>query len=152
MGNLLRFFLAILSVGVLFSSVYAKEVKIGVVMPMSGPIGAYGQSAYKGVELANEMEPTLKDGSKIKLILLDNKSDKIESANAMQKLVSSDKVSAVIGALTSTNTMAITKIAGQNRTPMVAPVATNILVTKNRKYANRVCFSDAFQGEVAANL
>jgi branched-chain amino acid transport system substrate-binding protein len=139
--------------GALASSVaLAGEVKIGVVMPMSGPIGAYGQSAYKGVELINEMKPTLKNGDKIKLILLDNKSDKIESANAMQKLVSAENVSAVIGALTSTNTMAITKIAGQNRTPMVAPVATNILVTKNRKYANRVCFSDAFQGQVAANF
>ena len=131
---------------------YAKEVKIGVVMPMSGPIGGYGQSANKGIELAHELQPKLKNGDTVKVILLDNKSDKIESANSMQKLVSSDDVDAVIGALTSTNTMAITKIAGQNRTPLVAPVATNVLVTKNRKYANRVCFSDAFQGEVAANF
>jgi branched-chain amino acid transport system substrate-binding protein len=131
---------------------YAKEVKVGVILPMSGPIGGFGQSANKGVELAHELQPKLSNGDSIKVILLDNKSDKIESANAMQKLVSSDDVAAVIGALTSTNTMAITKIAGYNRTPMVAPVATNILVTKNRKYANRVCFSDAFQGQVAANF
>lgn len=136
----------------LLSSLNAAEVKIGVVMPMSGPIGGFGQSANKGIELAHELQPKLKNGDTIKVILLDNKSDKIESANAMQKLVSSDDVAAVVGALTSTNTMAITKIAGQNRTPMVAPVATNILVTKNRKYANRVCFSDAFQGQVAANF
>lgn len=131
---------------------YAKEVKIGVVMPMSGPIGGYGQSANKGIELAHELQPKLKNGDSVKIILLDNKSDKIESANAMQKLVSSEKVDAVIGALTSTNTMAITKIASENKTPLVAPVATNILVTKNREFANRVCFSDAFQGEVAANF
>lgn len=131
---------------------YAKEVKIGIVMPMSGPIGGYGQSANKGIELAYELQPKLKNGDNVKVILLDNKSDKIESANAMQKLVSSEKVDAVIGALTSTNTMAITKIASENKTPLVAPVATNILVTKNREYANRVCFSDAFQGDVAANF
>jgi branched-chain amino acid transport system substrate-binding protein len=145
--------LAVLTASTLLATgALAKEVKIGVVMPMSGPIGGFGQSAYKGIELINEMKPTLKNGDKIKIVLVDNKSDKIESANAMQKLVSAENVSAVIGALTSTNTMAITKIAGQNRTPMVAPVATNILVTKNRKYANRVCFSDAFQGQVAANF
>jgi len=136
----------------LFSIIYAKEVKIGVVMPMSGPIGGFGQSASKGIELAHQLQPKLKNGDSIKIVLLDNKSDKIESANAMQKLVSSDKVAAVVGALTSTNTMAITKIAGQAKTPIVAPVATNILVTKNRKYANRVCFTDAFQGEVTARF
>ena len=141
-----------LSFAVACSFAYAKEVKIGVIMPMSGPIGGFGQSANKGIVLAHELQPKLKNGDSIKVILLDNKSDKIESANAMQKLVSDDNVAAVVGALTSTNTMAITKIAGQNRTPMVAPVATNILVTKNRKYANRVCFSDAFQGQVAANF
>mgnify|MGYP000609157120 CR=1 FL=1 len=146
--------LVALSAGALLASstLLAKEVKIGVVMPMSGPIGGFGQSAYKGLQLINKMEPTLANGDTIKLLLVDNKSDKIEAANGMQKLVSSDNVAAVVGALTSTNTMAITKIAGQNRTPMVAPVATNILVTKNRKYANRVCFSDAFQGQVAANF
>ena len=152
MGKSSKLFLSLVSAVVLTTSIYAKEVKIGVVMPMSGPIGGYGQSANQGLQLAHELEPKLKNGDTIKVILYDNKSDKIESANAMQKLVSSDDVAAVVGALTSTNTMAITKIAGQNRTPIVAPVATNILVTKNRKYANRVCFTDAFQGEVAANF
>lgn len=129
----------------------AKEVKIGVVMPMSGPIGAFGQYADKGLQLANELTPTLANGDTIKLVLVDNKSDKIESANGMQRLVSSDKVDAVIGALTSTNTMAITKIADDNKVPMVAPVATNPLVTQKRTFVSRACFNDNFQGVVAAN-
>ena len=134
------------------SSILAKEVKIGVVMPMSGPIGGFGQSAVEGLELMNKLTPKLKNGDDIKLILVDNKSDKIESANAVSKLISSDKVVAIIGALTSTNTMAMTKIAENAKTPVVAPVATNILVTKRKDYVSRVCFSDAFQGEVAANF
>lgn len=134
------------------SLMMAKEVKIGVVMPMSGPIGGFGQSAYEGLEIANQMQPTLKNGDTIKLVLVDNKSDKIEAANAATKLISSDKVSAMIGALTSTNTMAITKIAEDAKIPLVAPVATNVLVTKRKDYISRVCFSDAFQGEVAANF
>ncbi len=152
MGIKAKLLFGALSIVALNSSVLAKEVKIGVVMPMSGPIGGFGQSANKGIELAHELTPKLKNGDTIKVVLLDNKSDKIESANAMQKLVSSDKVDAAVGALTSTNTMAITKIAGAGKVPLVAPVATNILVTKNREFANRVCFSDAFQGQVAANF
>jgi len=134
------------------SVVSAKEVKIGVIMPMSGPIGGFGQSAMEGLEVAHEMTPKLKNGDDIKLVLVDNKSDKIESANAASKLVSSDKVTAIIGALTSTNTMAMTKIAEEAKVPVVAPVATNILVTKRKDFVSRVCFSDAFQGEVAANF
>ena len=145
-----------LSIGlcsVIASSVLvAKEVKIGVIMPMSGPVGGYGQSANKGLNVMHDMNKTLKNGDTIKLILMDNKSDKIESANSASKLTSSDKVTAIIGALTSTNTMAMTKIAESAQTPVVAPVATNILVTKRKDFVSRVCFSDAFQGAVAANF
>lgn len=130
----------------------AKEVKIGVIMPMSGPIGGFGQSAVEGLNVAYDMQPKLKNGDTIKLVLVDNKSDKIEAANAATKLVSYDKVSALIGALTSTNTLAMTKIAENAKIPVVAPVATNILVTKRKDFVSRVCFSDAFQGQVAANF
>jgi len=131
---------------------FSKEVKIGVIMPMSGDIGGFGQSAVEGLNVAYEMNNKLENGDDIKLVLVDNKSDKIEAANAATKLVSYDKVSAIIGALTSTNTMAMTKIAENAKVPVVAPVATNILVTKRKDFVSRVCFSDAFQGEVAANF
>lgn len=50
----------------------AKEIKIGAVMPMSGPLAAYGQVTYEGIELANELQPTLKNGDTVKLVLVDN--------------------------------------------------------------------------------
>ncbi|CPR16956.1 ABC transporter substrate-binding protein [Brenneria goodwinii] len=130
----------------------AAEVKIGVVLPLSGALSGYGQPSQKGVELVNSMEPTLKNGDTIKLIIIDDKSDKVEAANAMQRLVSSDKVDAVIGEVTSTNTMAMTKMAEDTKTPLVSPTATNDRVTRNRQYVSRVCFSDSFQGVVGANL
>ncbi len=133
-------------------SLAAGEVKIGVVLPLSGPVGGYGQAAHRGLILANELQPKLANGDTVKLIVIDNKSDKIESANAMQRLVSSEKVDAVIGAMTSTNTLAMTKIADDTKTPLVAPAATNDRVTKNRAYVSRVCFADSFQGIVGANL
>lgn len=132
---------------------FAKEVKVGVIMPMSGAFGGYGQPSWEGVKLAHEMiGGKLDDGTEVKLVLIDNKSDKIETATAMQKLISSEKVTAVVGALTSSNTLAITEKADSSQTPMVAPVATNPRVTKNRDYVSRVCFSDDFQGVVAANF
>jgi len=135
-----------------YGFVLAKEIKIGVIMPMSGAISGYGLSSFDGLELMHKLQPKLKNGDTVKLILVDNKSDKIEAANAATKLISSDKVSAIIGPLSSTNTMAMTKIAETAKVPVVSPVATNALVTKRKEFVSRVCFSDAFQGVVLGNF
>ncbi len=129
----------------------AKEIKIGAVMPMSGPLAAYGQVTNLGVELAHKLQPTLKNGDTIKLVLVDNKGDKVETATATTRLISSDKVTAILGALTSTNTAQTIAIADKKKIPVIASVATNDKLTAKRTFANRVCFTDSFQGEVVAN-
>ncbi len=130
---------------------FAKEIKIGAVMPMSGPLAAYGQVTNLGVELAHKLQPKLKNGDTIKIVLVDNKGDKVETATATTRLISSDKVVAILGALTSTNTAQTIAIADKKKIPVIASVATNDKLTARRTYANRVCFSDSFQGEVVAN-
>ena len=134
------------------SVVSAKEISIGAVMPMSGPLAAYGQVTNLGVELAHKQQPALKNGDTIKIVLLDNKGDKVETATATTRLISSDKVVAILGALTSTNTAQTIAIADKKKIPVIAPVATNDKLTEKREFANRVCFTDSFQGEVVARF
>lgn len=129
----------------------AKEIKVGAVMPMSGPLAAYGQVTNLGVELAHKLQPTLKNGDTVKIVLIDNKGDKVETANATTRLISSDNVVAILGALTSTNTAQTIAIADKKKVPVIASVATNDKLTARRTFANRVCFTDSFQGEVVAN-
>ncbi len=128
----------------------AKEIKVGAVMPMTGPLAAYGQTAYLGVELAHKLQPKLKNGDTVKLVLLDNKGDKVDTATATTRLISSDKVVAILGALTSANTAQVISTAEKKKIPVIAAVATLDKLTKRKKYANRVCFSNSFQGEVVA--
>ncbi len=130
----------------------AKEIKIGAVMPMSGPLAAYGQVTNLGVNLAHDLQATLKNGDTIKIVLVDNKGDKVETATATTRLISSDKVVAILGALTSTNTAQVIAIADKKKIPVIASVATNDKLTARRTFANRVCFTDSFQGEVVANF
>ena len=130
----------------------AKEIKVGAVMPMSGPLAAYGQVTNLGLELAHKQQPKLKNGDTIKLVLIDNKGDKVETATATTRLISSDKVVAILGALTSTNTAQTIAIADKKKIPVIASVATNDKLTARRTFANRVCFTDSFQGEVVANF
>jgi branched-chain amino acid transport system substrate-binding protein len=130
----------------------AAEVKIGVIMPLTGAIAGYGQMTKKGIDLANKMEPTLKNGDKVKLVYIDNAGDKAQSANATNRLIAQDKVTAIIGALTSSNSLVVAPIVKKYHVPTVAPVATNKMVTRANPYMNRACFIDPFQGKVAAKF
>ncbi|MBS9778789.1 MAG: ABC transporter substrate-binding protein [Campylobacteraceae bacterium] len=146
-----KIFLSVSATALLVTGAVSKEIKIGAVLPMTGPLAAYGQNGYDGVELANKMQPKLKNGDTVKVVLVDNKGDKVETATSATRLITKDNVSAIIGAMTSTNTAQVMSIAEKNQIPVIAPAATSDKLTMKKKYANRVCFTDSFQGNVVAN-
>lgn len=125
-------------------------IKIGVFEPMTGANAAGGAMEVEGVKLANKLFPEVL-GKKIELVIVDNKSDKVEAANAATKLVDNDKVNAIIGSWGSSLSMAAGPIAQEAGIPVVAASATNPLVTAGNEYYFRVCFIDPFQGTVMAN-
>jgi len=127
----------------------ADTIKIGGFLPMTGAVAAYGQDANNGIAIAMEMSPTVL-GKKVEFVVADTKSDKIEAANAMSRLIEKEKVIAVIGEMISGDTMAGGPIAEKAKIPVVSPTATNPLVTQDKKYVFRVCFIDPVQGDIAA--
>jgi branched-chain amino acid transport system substrate-binding protein len=130
------------------------KVKLGIFEPMTGANAAGGSMEVEGIKLANALFPTVKVGDKeypIELVLADNKSDKVEAANAAQRLVDQEKVTAVLGSWGSSLSMAAGPIVKEKKIPAVAMSATNPLVTKGNEYYFRVCFIDPFQGTVMAN-
>ena len=48
------------------SSAQAAEIKIGVVLPLSGALSGYGQPSQKGLDIIQAITPTLKNGDTIK--------------------------------------------------------------------------------------
>lgn len=137
----------------------AEVIKIGVNMELSGAVASYGQSNTEGVELAVEEINAAGgiDGKKIELIKVDNKSDAAEATNAAIKLTSQDKVSAIIGASTSGNTVAQAQIANDTQTVLISPSGTSPTVTVKEdgtvnEFVFRTSFIDPFQGTVAANF
>ncbi len=128
----------------------AKEVKIGVVLPLTGPIAAFGQTSKDGLGIAYEQNHKLKNGDEIKLVILDDRGDKVEAATAVKRLLDKDKVSVILGEVASSNSMAMAPVAEKAKTPMITHASTNPRVTKGKKYVTRACFIDPFQGAVAA--
>ena len=132
------------------SSSSGDTIKIGVFEPMTGANAAGGALEVEGVKLANKLYPEVL-GKKIELVVVDNKSDKVEAASAASRLVEKEKVVAIIGSWGSSLSMAAGDIVKKAKVPVVAASATNPLVTKDNDYYFRVCFIDPFQGKVMAN-
>ncbi|WP_297426977.1 ABC transporter substrate-binding protein [Clostridium sp.] len=131
------------------ANVDSDVIKIGVFEPMTGANAAGGQLEVEGVKLANKLYPTV-NGKKVELVFADNKSDKVEAANAAANLVDQEHVNAIIGSWGSGNSMAAGDVVQEAKVPAVAASATNPLVTAGNDYYFRVCFIDPFQGTVMA--
>ncbi|EKN69237.1 extracellular ligand-binding receptor [Neobacillus bataviensis LMG 21833] len=132
-------------------------IKIGANLELSGGVASYGQSIKEGIDLAlEEINKDGIDGKKIELVPFDNKSEAPEAISGATKLISQDKVVAIIGSATSGNTKAQIEIAQSNKIPLLTPSGTAEDVTfkdgKLNDYVFRTCFIDPFQGTVAANF
>jgi len=142
--------LIFLMVFALTGGVFAADtVKIGVYLPLTGQMAFGGQLELEGVQMAHKEMPTVL-GKKVELFVVDNKSDKVEAANAVKRLIEKEKVVAIIGTYGSSLAMAGGEVAEKAKVPMVGTSCTNPLVTQGKKFSFRVCFIDPFQGAGAA--
>ncbi|MGI8432947.1 MAG: ABC transporter substrate-binding protein [Chthoniobacterales bacterium] len=91
-------------------------------------------------------------GKKINLITEDDQSKPGEAATAVRKLISRDRVVALLGEIASSRSLEAGPIAQQSKIPMITPGSTNLKVTQICDYIFRVCFIDPFQGEVMAKF
>lgn len=129
-------------------------IKIGHYGSLTGKDAAFGVATRKGVLLAIE-ELNAKGGvlgRKLEYIVEDIQSKQGESATAVKKLVSRDKVVAVIGANASANSLEAAPICQHAKIPMMAISSTNPKVTEIGDYIFRICFIDPFQGAVLAKF
>ena len=138
----------------------SSDIKIGMVYELTGNTASYGTSAADGAKLAFK-EINAKGGvlgKQIKIVTADNKGEPSESANAMTKVITQDKVVAVTGFTVSSCGIAGSAVAEDNKIPLVAAATVNPRVTVDEKtgkvkdYTFRACFIDSFQGTVSANF
>lgn len=135
-------------------------IKIGGLLEMTGGSASFGISSKNGIDLALKKinEKGVLGGKKLSLVVADDKSEASEATNGMQKLISQDKVVAVIGPNQSSAVIAAGAINNGSKVTAITPMGTNPDVTvdpktgKTREYSFRTCFIDPFQGTVMANF
>jgi len=139
-------------------SLAAETIKIGFNIPLTGDIPKVGEgSKYAGEMLKERINKAggLKVGNKtylLEFVYQDNEA-KAESATAAAlKLISQDKVLAIIGPQSSKQAIPAGEVCDSNKTVMISPWSTNPKTTLNRPWVFRACFLDPFQGPVLANF
>jgi len=113
------------------ASAQATPIRIGMTQPLTGAVAASGNyvanGARIGVEAVNKAGGVL--GAPLELILEDNKSNPREAVAAVEKLVLRDKVPVLIGAWSSTFTLAIMPKLIEYKVPMVVETSSAARIT-----------------------
>lgn len=100
------------------------QVKVGVVSSSTGPTALIGISQKNSVPLL----PTKMGDLTVEYISLDDASDPTQSVTNFKKLITEEKVDALIGPSGSPNAMSVIQFAAEAQTPMLAPVGTASVV------------------------
>ena len=108
-----------------------ETIKIGVTQPLTGAVAASGNYVTNGARIAAEQINAQGGvlGKKIELIIEDNKSNPREAVNSVEKLILRDKVPVLMGAWSSTFTLAIMPKLIEYNVPMVVETASSSKIT-----------------------
>lgn len=131
-----------------------EKILIGEFGSLTGSEATFGQSTHQGIQLALEEfnKAGGLNGKQVELKTYDDQGKTQEAGTAVTRLVTDDKVVAVLGEVASGLSMAGGAVAQQYGVPMISPSSTNAQVTQIGDMIFRVCFVDSFQGYVAAKF
>ena len=134
----------------------AETIKIGALMSLTGALGPYGPAIVNGAQLAvnqiNAAGGVL--GKQLELITRDDATSPDIGRDAATKLVELDKVPAIVGALSSGVTLAVSSVTIPKEVVLISPASTapSIPALNDNDYVFRTVVSDAIQGVVLGRL
>jgi len=133
-----------------------KVIKIGFIGPLTGDVKTFGESTKNGFLMAIEQAGGKVGDYKIETVVADDRNDATEAVNVATKLITQDKVKAIVGSVTSKTTIAASQLANDNKVVMITGTGTSPKVTvdndKRKDFIFRACFIDPFQGTVGAKF
>lgn len=106
-------------------------IKIGVVQPLTGPFSSSGTDVTNGAKIAVEQINAQGGvlGKKLELVIEDTKSNPTEAASVTEKLIIRDKVPVLLGASSSTATLAVMPKLREYKVPMLVETSSSSKIT-----------------------
>src|SRR5499426_1378036 len=129
---------------------FAEDVKIGVVLPLTGGLAPVGKQVQAGIKMYMDKNGATVAGKKVDLIIKDDASVPDNSKRLAQELIVNDKV-AVIGSGITPSAMAIGPLSTQAKTANVVMVSgTSVVIKSNNPYMVRTSFTLGQQSGIIA--
>jgi len=130
---------AALALGLSTQAIAADPLKIGLVLPMSGPFGAYGKQIEHGVKLWLAQNGDTIAGRKVELIVKDDApgTSGDVSKRMAQELVVRDNVDILAGFGLTPAALAVAPVATEAKKPMVVMNAATSIITEKSPYVVR---------------
>jgi branched-chain amino acid transport system substrate-binding protein len=129
-------------------------IKIGVNEPLTGAVAASGNFVTNGAKIAAD-EINAKGGvlgSKLELVIEDNKSNPTEAVAAAEKLIVRDKVPVMMGAWSSTYTLAVMPKLMEYKVPMLVETSSSDKITvSGNPYVFRIAPTSGMEADAFAN-
>jgi len=132
----------------------SKVIKIGAILQLTGDMAIFGESFKKGIDMAVEVINTAGgiQGKKVKIIYEDDAAKAKLAVSAFRKLITQDKVQAVIAGGMSSTAMSIAPIAEENKVVIISPTASAPALSEFKNYFFRIQASDNYEGRVMAEF
>jgi branched-chain amino acid transport system substrate-binding protein len=129
-------------------------IKIGVNEPLTGAVAASGNFVTNGAKIAAD-EINAKGGilgSKLELVIEDNKSNPTEAVAAAEKLIVRDKVPVMMGAWSSTYTLAVMPKLMEYKVPMLVETSSSDKITvSGNPYVFRIAPTSGMEADAFAS-
>jgi len=135
-----------------------KEIKVGLLYPVSGPIASLGQLCVNGHKFAVDQindQGGIKSlgGAKIKLIIANTEGKPEVGMAEAEKLIKQDKVVAIFGAYQSGITFPTSQVAEKYKTPfLVAQAVADPITDRGFKYVFRTQFKASWNAMLTLNI
>lgn len=145
----------LLPLGLASTGVFA-QIKIGTLLPLTGPLNGFAPYHQKAMELAEKQ--LQQAGLDVKLVHADSHTDPTLAKKAAAQLIKDHDVLAIVGALASGVTVAVAEavtipqgviqISGASTSPLISELPAD----QGKNWLYRTCPSDALQGIILGRL
>jgi branched-chain amino acid transport system substrate-binding protein len=119
------------------------SLKIGLILPMTGPFASTGRQVEAGVRLYMQQNGATAGGRKVEIVLRDDGGVAENSKRIAQELLVRDKVEILAGFGLTPIALAVAPLATETKTPMIVMAAGTAIVTERSPYIVRTSFAQA---------
>ncbi|MDP3669380.1 MAG: ABC transporter substrate-binding protein [Telluria sp.] len=133
---------ALVALGTMVSAQAAEDLKIGMILPMTGPFAAYGQQIESGARLYLAKHGDTVAGRKVTLIVRDDTGIAPEiSKRHAQELLVNEHVDILAGFGLTPSAFSVAPLSVQTKKPMLVLNAATSAVTTKSPYIVRTSFT-----------